>query len=85
MTNVYLIEGARSPFGAFGGSLKDIDPTELGIAVSKEAIRRSNIRAEDIDVSVLGNVIHSGKKTRRTLQGILHCKQDCRYPVLHLR
>ncbi len=61
MTNVYLIEGARSPFGAFGGSLKDIDPTELGIAVSKEAIRRSNIRAEDIDVSVLGNVIHSGK------------------------
>lgn len=61
MTNVYLIEGARSPFGTFGGSLKDIDPTELGIAVSKEAIRRSNIRAEDIDVSVLGNVIHSGK------------------------
>ncbi|MEK4299117.1 thiolase family protein [Oceanobacillus sp. FSL W8-0428] len=61
MTNVYLIEGARSPFGTFGGSLKDIDPTELGIAVSKEAIRRSNIRAEDIDVIVLGNVIHSGK------------------------
>ncbi|UUI40152.1 thiolase family protein [Oceanobacillus oncorhynchi] len=61
MTNVYLIEGARTPFGTFGGSLKDVGPAELGIAVSKEAIRRSRIPAEVIDLSVLGNVIHSEK------------------------
>ncbi|GAA0325932.1 thiolase family protein [Oceanobacillus sp. FSL W7-1293] len=61
MTNVYLIEGARTPFGTFGGSLKDIGPAELGIAVSKEAIRRSGIPADAIDLSVLGNVIHSEK------------------------
>ncbi|CEI81564.1 acetyl-CoA acetyltransferase [Oceanobacillus oncorhynchi subsp. incaldanensis] len=61
MTNVYLIEGARTPFGTFGGSLKDVGPAELGIAVSKEAIRRSGIPAEVIDLSVLGNVIHSEK------------------------
>ncbi|WP_152657758.1 thiolase family protein [Oceanobacillus sp. CFH 90083] len=61
MTNIYLIEGARSPFGTFGGSLKDADPTELGVAVSKEAMRRSGIRGEDIDLCVFGNVIHSGK------------------------
>ena len=61
MTTVYLIEGARTPFGTFGGSLKDVGPAELGIAVSKEAIRRSGIPAEVIDLSVLGNVIHSEK------------------------
>jgi len=61
MTNVYLIEGARTPFGTFGCSLKDSGPAELGIAVSKEAIRRSGIPADAIDLSVLGNVIHSEK------------------------
>ncbi|WP_010647525.1 acetyl-CoA C-acetyltransferase [Oceanobacillus massiliensis] len=61
METIYILEGARTPFGTFGGSLKDVDPTELGITASKEAIRRSGIEARDIDFSVLGNVIHSGK------------------------
>ncbi|WP_067727137.1 thiolase family protein [Oceanobacillus damuensis] len=61
MENVYILEGARTAFGTFGGSLKDADPTDLGVTVSKEAIRRSGIDAGDIDFSVLGNVIHSAK------------------------
>ncbi|MFD1039619.1 acetyl-CoA C-acetyltransferase [Virgibacillus byunsanensis] len=61
MKNVYIVEGARTPFGSFGGVLKDVDPTELGVFASKEAIRRSGIDASDIDLSVIGNVIHSSK------------------------
>ncbi|MFC4023812.1 thiolase family protein [Oceanobacillus longus] len=61
MENIYILEGARTPFGTFGGVLKDVDPTELGVTVSKEAIRRSGIDAADIDFSFLGNVIHSAK------------------------
>ncbi|MGJ9457583.1 thiolase family protein [Oceanobacillus sp. CF4.6] len=61
MENIYILEGARTPFGTFGGDLKDVDPTELGVTVSKEAIRRSGIDAADIDFSFLGNVIHSAK------------------------
>ncbi|MCP3027219.1 acetyl-CoA C-acetyltransferase [Halobacillus sp. A5] len=61
MKGVYILEGARTPFGTFGGKLKDVDPTELGVTVSKEAIRRSGIKAEDIDFSIIGNVIHSAK------------------------
>ncbi|EGQ20438.1 acetyl-CoA acetyltransferase [Sporosarcina newyorkensis 2681] len=61
MKNVYILEGARTPFGSFGGQLKDVDPTTLGVTASKEAIRRSGITAEDIDFSVWGNVIHSAK------------------------
>ncbi|WP_096439165.1 acetyl-CoA C-acetyltransferase [Alteribacter populi] len=61
MENVYILEGARTPFGSFGGALKDVDPTELGVTASKEAIRRSGIAPEDIDFTVMGNVIHSAK------------------------
>ncbi|AXI10199.1 acetyl-CoA C-acyltransferase [Oceanobacillus sp. 143] len=61
MKAVYILEGARTPFGTFGGSLKDVDPTELGVTASKEAIRRSGIDPSSIDFSVIGNVIHSAK------------------------
>lgn len=61
MHDVYILEGARTPFGSFGGGLKDSDPTDLGVTASKEAIRRSGISPEDIDLTVMGNVIHSSK------------------------
>ncbi|WP_028784769.1 thiolase family protein [Thalassobacillus devorans] len=59
MENVYILEGARTAFGSFGGSLKDVDPTDLGVTVSKEAVKRSGITPEDVDLTVMGNVIHS--------------------------
>ncbi|MBP1947184.1 thiolase family protein [Virgibacillus litoralis] len=61
MNDVYILEGARTPFGSFGGGLKDSDPTDLGVTASKEAIRRSGIKLENIDLTVMGNVIHSSK------------------------
>ncbi|MEI3604170.1 acetyl-CoA C-acetyltransferase [Pseudogracilibacillus sp. SE30717A] len=61
MKEIYILEGARTAFGSFGGALKDMDLTLLGTIVSKEAIKRSSISPENIDLSVLGNVIHSSK------------------------
>ncbi len=61
MKPVYILEGARTPFGTFGGALKDVDPTELGVTASKEALKRSGISADHIDLTVMGNVIHSSQ------------------------
>ncbi|MBN9654415.1 acetyl-CoA C-acetyltransferase [Halobacillus sp. GSS1] len=61
MKPVYIVEGARTPFGTFGGSLKDVDPTDLGVTASKEALKRSGISAEHIDLTIMGNVIHSSQ------------------------
>lgn len=61
MQDIYILEGARTPFGSFGGSLKDISPTKLGTIASKEAIKRSGITPEEIDMTFIGNVIHSTK------------------------
>ncbi|MDP4085951.1 MAG: acetyl-CoA C-acetyltransferase [Bacillota bacterium] len=58
MSEIYILDGARTPFGTFGGTLKDVDPTTLGITASKEAIKRSGVEAEEIDMAVVGNVIH---------------------------
>ncbi|WML39688.1 acetyl-CoA C-acetyltransferase [Neobacillus sp. OS1-2] len=61
MKEIYILEGARTPFGSFGGSLKDVGATELGVTASKEAIKRSGIEADHIDFSVVGNVIHTAR------------------------
>lgn len=56
---VVLIDGARTPFGKFGGSFKDISASDLGAISAKEAIARSGIDADDIDQVVIGNVQQS--------------------------
>jgi acetyl-CoA acyltransferase 2 len=61
MKAVYLIEGARTPFGSFGGSLKTVTDIDLGVVASKEALKRSNVPATDINHVFFGNVIHTTK------------------------
>lgn len=57
--DVVIIEGARSAFGTFGGGLKDVTAIDLGVTVAKEAIKRANINPEQIDETIVGNVIQS--------------------------
>lgn len=61
MKAVYLVEGARTPFGSFGGSLKSVSDIDLGVIASKEALKRSGVPAEDINHVFFGNVIHTTK------------------------
>jgi acetyl-CoA acyltransferase 2 len=63
MKNVYVIEGARTPFGTFGGKLKDVDVHDLGAIATKEAIKKSNLTPEDIEQSFFGNVIHTSSNS----------------------
>ncbi|MCL6516386.1 thiolase family protein [Alicyclobacillus sp.] len=56
---VYLVDGARTPFGTFGGSLKDVTATRLGAIASVEALRRAGVDPGTVDNVVFGNVIQS--------------------------
>ena len=57
LSDVVIVDGARSAIGAFGGSLSSLSPAELGTFVAKEAIKRSQISAEEIDHAVFGHII----------------------------
>ncbi len=56
---VYLIEGARTAFGEFGGSFKDVTAIDLAAACARKAMEKSNVSPEEIDQVVIGNVIQS--------------------------
>ena len=59
---VVILSGVRTPIGDYGGSLKDIAPTELAARVVREALARSKADAADIGQCVFGNVIHTEAK-----------------------
>lgn len=60
---VYLVSGKRTPFGKFGGSLKDISPVDLAVHSSKAAMDDVNIKPEQIDHVILGCVIPASTDT----------------------
>lgn len=59
MKDVYIVAGARTPFGSFGGRFKDVSAEELGVAAAKEAIWRAGLEADHIDNVVIGNVLQT--------------------------
>ncbi len=59
---VYIVSGVRTAIGDFGGSLKDIPPTELGARVAREALSRARVDGSEVGHVVFGNVIHTESK-----------------------
>lgn len=59
MTSLFFLGGKRTPFGSYGGSLKDAHPTDLSVCASKAALEQAQVSATEIDHVIFGNVIHS--------------------------
>lgn len=60
MENIVFVAGKRTPFGAFGGSLKDLSATDLGVIATKATLEQVGLSPDKIDHVVYGNVIQSG-------------------------
>jgi acetyl-CoA C-acetyltransferase len=60
--DVLVVSGVRTAVGDFGGSLKDIPPTELGSRVAREALARAGVAGDEVGHVVFGNVIHTEPK-----------------------
>jgi len=43
MKNAYIISACRTPFGKYGGALKDVRPDDMAGIVIAEAVKRSGI------------------------------------------
>src|SRR5438552_2746021 len=59
---VVIRSGVRTAIGDYGGSLKDIPPSELGAQVVREAVSRAKVDPKDIGQCMFGNVIHTEAK-----------------------
>lgn len=60
MEKIVFLAGKRTAFGAFGGSLKDVSATDLGVACARATLEQAGVAPEKIDHVVFGNVVQSG-------------------------
>ncbi len=59
MEKIVFISGKRTPFGAFGGSLKDLSATDLGVIATKATLEQAGVSADKVDHVIFGNVVQS--------------------------
>lgn len=62
MTDIVIVNGARTAMGGFQGSLSGVAAPELGAVTIKEAISRSDLQPSDIDEVIMGCVLPAGLK-----------------------
>ncbi len=62
MTDIFIVAGARTAIGTFGGSLAGFRPAELGAIVIREAIGRAGLHGSDVEAVVLGTVVPTQPK-----------------------
>jgi len=59
MTDIVILDGARTAIGTFGGSLANTAPIDLATTASKAAMERSGVEPGQIDNVVFGHVINT--------------------------
>lgn len=62
MTDIVILDGARTAIGTFGGALAATPPTQLGATVARAAMERSGVTPDQIGHVVFGTVINTEPK-----------------------
>ncbi|MDY6450203.1 thiolase family protein [Acinetobacter faecalis] len=62
MTDIVIVNGARTAMGGFQGSLSSVTAPELGAVTIKAAISRSGLQPTDIEEVIMGCVLPAGLK-----------------------
>ncbi len=59
---VVVVSAVRTAIGTFGGSLKDIPPTDLAAQVVRESLKRATVSGDDVGHVVFGHVVNTEPK-----------------------
>jgi acetyl-CoA C-acetyltransferase/acetyl-CoA acyltransferase 2 len=56
---VVILAAKRTPFGTFGGSLKELSATDLAVHAAKAALAAASVDPRDVGHVVVGNVVQT--------------------------
>ncbi len=59
MKDIVIVDGARTPVGTFGGALRDVPATALGVHAGRAALERAGVDPGLVDNVVIGNVLQT--------------------------
>jgi acetyl-CoA C-acetyltransferase len=61
MPKTVILGTARTPFGKLGGALKSLDATELGGKAIEAALERAEVKPDQVEHVVMGQVLQAGQ------------------------
>jgi acetyl-CoA C-acetyltransferase len=61
MSKTVILSTARTPFGKMGGGLKSLDATDLGGTAISEALDRAEVKPDQVQGVVYGQVLQAGQ------------------------
>lgn len=64
MPAAFLVGGARTPVGRYGGALSSVRPDDLAALCIKSVVEEANIDPADVDEVILGNANGAGEENR---------------------
>jgi acetyl-CoA acyltransferase 2 len=56
---IYFLSGKRTPFGTYGGALKELSATDLAVESGRAALAQARVSPEQIQHVVYGNVVQT--------------------------
>src|SRR5262249_19813002 len=80
--SVVFAEPVRTAIGTFGGSLKDLPAPDLGAVAIGAAVQRANLRPDEVETVVMGNVVQAGTKMNPARQAAVHAGLPVTTPAL---
>ena len=61
MIDIVFLSAVRTGFGTFGGTLKDLTATDLGVIAAQHALERSGLERSLVDHAIVGNAMQTSK------------------------
>ncbi|CAN5504857.1 acetyl-CoA C-acetyltransferase [soil metagenome] len=70
-TDIVIVAATRTAVGKFGGTLAKVPATDLGATVIKELLARANLKGEQINEVILGQVLQAGAGQNPARQSVI--------------
>src|SRR6202453_4122120 len=82
MERPVILSAVRTPIGKFMGGLAPLSAPELGAKVVSEVVRRAGIEPNQVDETILGNVVQAGLGQNPARQAALRGGLDSRVAAM---
>ena len=62
-SDIWLLDGVRTPFADYNGALASVSPTDLGIKAAREACSRTPVPPQDVGAVITGSMAQASFDT----------------------
>ena len=78
--DIVIASAARTPIGSFNGAFGAVPAHDLGKAAIKGALERANVKPEEVDEVILGQILAAGEGQNPARQAAIHAGVPRRRP-----